>query len=998
MRKESFIRRSISNVMTIFVCLVGWIGVSTHREIRIFVPSAFASELCSSKSIQQAPTLDKAEKIALKCSGNAAVQHALGIRLARFGRQREALKWLDRAIRLAPSNMRYKADKIVVLSWMGKDREALAAYKRLPKTARKPAYLLRNVARSAYNLNDFKLSLDLYSQALSQNPRNGEALKGVVFSLIRLKRFDEATRLVKQSEKKTFHPPVQFEFLRYDILLEKGNFKKAYNIWKTMGKRGKKTREWFAFWRRMIQPVSSETKKKIKAYFYANPSIPLRDRFLVTALSGDYKKALTLVDGMTGKDLQKWPVSYQNWVGWCYFKVKKFHKALEFYKKILRNHPDNRYARICISFCYSALKVFRKAKTAIDSILKQNPNDIDALFALAYMKEQQGLFLNAVLVYEKILRLKPANRNAQKLRLRALSDLGLPSLSLEEARKLRLNSRFITSLKLDEAAYFLKWGLKKEPLSIEHTFVSEQPKNLRARFDYILALRQDEDYAKAVKEYENLLKEKIRVPYWVKEAAADAYLYLEKPKKARKLYREVLKIRPKSYNAKMGLFYTLEELHDWDEAWKLLNAVDKETPPGRRIGRSFYPSWKKEAVMNEKAWLLMEEDRLQEAQDYLERIQAIMPAYMGTRTALGHVYLWRGWPRRALETFSIATTRNPKETQSWIGKAYALFNLGYEEEANHLRDKLLNKHPKNKHVITLDKYLRVQEAPRVLLDYNYDHEDTDSTDITFREEFSLEPILGWRTYQYFLWRRSKEKSRVNFYRRIGAGWRHRFNPTWGWDEAFSADTNGHSDFGIFSSLIYTPNDYWKITGLYDTSTPNIPMKARPYGITGDEASLRLEYNESEWRGYYLNLDTMFFSDRNERYAGLVGYNQGLFVRKGWLSRLNLELEASHNTKRNVPYFNPRNDFTVSVTPMLQKTHYQRYGRQFVHRIYATAGAYHQDNYGTKFIGSIRYEQDLKFSLNSALLWGVLYGQRVYDGDTVHAVNFYVRFEYDFGGY
>jgi len=748
----------------------------------------------------------------------------------------------------------------------------------------------------------------------------------------------------------------------------------------------------------MIRPVSPETKQKIRAYFYTDPSIPLQDRFLVTALIGDYGKALNLIVSLPEKKLWDWPVSYLNWVGWSYFKTKRYMKATVLYQNILHKYPENRYARVCLSFCYSAQKEFDKAKRLIDGLLKQNPKDIDAFFALAYMREQQGLFLNAVLIYEKILRLKPANKNAQKLRLRALSDLGIPSLSIEEARKLRLSPAYIRSLKLDESAYFLKWGLKKEPLAIVNPIAKELPKDLRARFDNILALRQDEDYAKAVKEYEALLKEKVKTPYWVEEAAADSYLYLEKPKKSVELYRKVLKVKPHSYNAKMGLFFALQELHEWDQAWKLLRDIDETTPPGHKIGKSFFPNWKKAEVMNEKAWLLMEEDRLQEAQEYLERIEEIMPAYMGTRTALGHVYLWRGWPRKALEEFSIATTRNPEELRSWVGKAYTLFDLGYEKEANQLRDRLLKKHAKNKYVQKLDKYLRTREAPRVLLDYDYDHEDTDSTDITFREEFSLEPVLGWRVYQYFLWRRSKEKSLVNFYRRIGVGWRHRFNPTWGWEEAFSTDTNGHSDFGILSAVTYTPDDHWRIKGFYDTSTPNIPMKARPYGITGDEASLRLEYNESEWRGYYLGLDSMFFSDNNDRYMGVLGYNQGLFAKKGWLSRLNLELEAAHNTKKDAPYFNPRNEWTASLTPMLQKTHYQRYGRAFVHRLYGTAGAYHQQDYGTKFIGSVRYEQDLKFSMNSALLWGILFGQRAYDGDTVHAINFYVRFEYDFGGY
>ena len=957
-----------------------------------------AAVQCSPKNIYEAKSLKKAKELVIKCPRNAEIQHALGIRLARMGRHVEALKWLDKAIMLAPDNARFKMDRIVVLSWMGKNHEAIEGFKNLPPTVKRPVYVLRNVARAAYNINDFNLSEKMYQEVLKINPRDGEALKGAVFSLARAKQFEKAEILIREAAKKDFSPTINLGFLEYYVLLESGDFKKAYKIWKNVQKEKGNAREWFSFWQNTIRPISGETRKKIGNYFYTSQTIPIKDRFLITALIGDYAKALKLISNSSDEEFWAWPPDYLNWLGWCYFKTKNYAKGIDFYQKILQRYPDNRYAMACLSFCFSAEREFDKAKKLIDTLLNQNPNDIEALFALAYMKEQQGLFLEAVLVYEKILKFKPDNKNAQKLRLRALSDLGIPSLSIKEAEKLKLDSGFLTSLKLDEAAYFLRWGLKKEPLALDEPIAKNHPENLRARYDYILALRQSKDYKKVIEAYEGLLKEDHKTPYWVEEATADSYLYLEEPKKAEDLYRKVLKVKPHAYNANMGLFYALQEQHKWDEAWALLRKIDKETPPGRRIGKVFLPSWKKMEVLTEKSWLLMEEDRYQEAQEYLDQLLDIMPAYMGIRTAQGHLFLWRGWPRRALEEFSIATTRNPNELRAWIGKAYTLFELGDEKEANATRDKLLKEHPKNKYVQTLDKYLRAREAPRLLLDYDYDHEDNDSTDITFREEFSVEPILTWRFYQYFLWRRSTEKSLTNFYRRIGAGWYHRFNSTWSWQEAFSADTNGHSDFGILSALTYSPNDFWKIKGLYDTSTPNIPMKARPYGITGDEASLRFEYNESEWRRYYLDLNAMFFSDQNDRYAGFIGYDQGLFVKKGWLSRVNIELGTSHNTKRDAPYFNPRNDWTATVTPMIQKTHYQRYGKQFVHRLFATAGAYYQEDYGTKFIGSVRYEQDIKFSLNSALLWGILYGQRAYDGDTVRAVNFYVRFEFYFGGF
>jgi hypothetical protein len=111
----------------------------------------------------------------------------------------------------------------------------------------------------------------------------------------------------------------------------------------------------------------------------------------------------------------------------------------------------------------------------------------------------------------------------------ALSDLGLPSLAIEQIGELESDIQFYSDLELDEAAYFLRWELAEDAIAIERPLLLSQPDNRRVLFDYMLALRQQEYYSEVKKEYEELMEKGIVPPYWVIEAAADSYLEQDDP-------------------------------------------------------------------------------------------------------------------------------------------------------------------------------------------------------------------------------------------------------------------------------------------------------------------------------------------------------------------------------------------------------------------------------------------------------------------------------------
>jgi hypothetical protein len=61
----------------------------------------------------------------------------------------------------------------------------------------------------------------------------------------------------------------------------------------------------------------------------------------------------------------------------------------------------------------------------------------------------------------------------------------------------------------------------------------------------------------------------------------------------------------------------------------------------------------------------------------------------------------------------------------------------------------------------------------------------------------------------------------------------------------------------------------------------------------------------------------------------------------------------------------------------------------------TLGTYIQSGYAPELIWSVRYQQDIDFCDTQALLWGISYGRKVYDGDPVYDYTFYLTYRWRF---
>jgi biofilm PGA synthesis protein PgaA len=879
---------------------------------------------------------------------------------------------------------RATSDYIVILVWAGRGDEAIRMFESLPPSFPRRAYLLRNVAKAYFDRREFTKAFLLYQSVIEKTPSDIEAQKGLVMSLIEAGELEDALEYLNRFHVKD---DVEFELMKAYLLFKKGDYLDSLQLYQRIKETEEVNEEEID--RKIDDLIASLSQgRRADLLSQLTKSAALEDYIVALVIYKDYEKAIQVFEER--KPFLQKSDYLLSWIGWAYFKEGDVEKAKEYYNLILQRNPEYTRAKIGLAYC---LAEEIRSTEALSILNKLPQKDLRVSFARAYVFEKAKKFWEAIKEYDRILEIYPQNRVAQRLRLIALSDLGATSPALEKAyQKLPDEKDLHISLIGDLAVDRIKWEEPRDAKKILQPLLKDSS-NLRARFDYIVALAENDEMKEVVDAYEELVDRDISPPWWVLENVAKAYLYLEKPKKALELYNKALKSNPRSYNGRLGKFYTLQELRKFNEARKILNELDREQPEVYWLGRSPIPNWKKLELAVIKGWMLAYEDRLKEAEKYFWQLREQAPANMGIRTGLAHIYLWRGWPRKALREFKIIHSLEPHNVKARIGMMYTLNQLAYKEEARQGAQQLIEKYPKDKHVQQLVRRFEVEEMREIRGDFVYFKDEDGYEDI--RVEITLyQPItLYTRAYGFSLWQQSyvDTEKKYYYYRRVGVGVEHIFNSSWWARQHFSADYDTGEDFGSYTEVVYTPDDYWRFGLSYDSFTTDLPVRARVYNVEASKLEADITYRESEWREYGLLLSFLNFSDGNDRLQGMFTYEQGLYVKNNWRFRFFLELYSSKNSKKDVLYFNPEYDLSLSATLMTEYTHCRIYNKAFLQKLFLTVGTYKQSGFSPKPTWAVRYEHIYDFSDTQALLWGITVSRQVYDGEPVHNYTFYLTY-------
>lgn len=129
---------------------------------------------------------------------DAQALHAQGVAAARSGQLSEGAALLEHALRTAPDDRGVLADLVVVLSWAGQDRAALARFNTLGENAA-PGYALAAAAVSARRLGRARQAVRLYRRALERGETGLETRLGLALSHAALGEFTRARKILAEA-------------------------------------------------------------------------------------------------------------------------------------------------------------------------------------------------------------------------------------------------------------------------------------------------------------------------------------------------------------------------------------------------------------------------------------------------------------------------------------------------------------------------------------------------------------------------------------------------------------------------------------------------------------------------------------------------------------------------------------------------------------------------------------------------------------------------------
>jgi len=693
----------------------------------------------------------------------------------------------------------------------------------------------------------------------------------------------------------------------------------------------------------------------------------------------------------------------------CLVWTDNYRSAADYYLDHEKDLQNIRYVSRHVAKAFYELRDFSKARDLYQSAWSHDRKDEEAFKGFIFSSIRLGDLHGAYGAWDQARRegsIPAGTLHAMEVYI--LDSLGAAREALGVARaEGGADGAMLESLRIDSAVLRLRWGETEAALSELEDVLSKNPGNDRARWDYIVALRKKDRMEEVLQQYEILRKADKQVPYWVTEAAADACLYLRKPEEAEVFYRMTLEKNPDNpYSALMGLFYTYVDLREWEkgaEAFMQVEALLEQKKRGLErepniLAKKRYLAEKNESVAA-RGWFLLYQDKLAEGQSHFEHYLKEAGSDSGLRAGLAHAYLWRHWPRRALEQFEVAENIDPNDRTVRIGKAWTLNDLNHKGEARELADQLSLRYPTDLHVRDLRESLKAEDMRRFIPEAWFSKEFDGAAEYWLYGTVEIPYSPTFRPYVQIL--RQETSQEVNgetlraTWDRAALGFNWIVTPEIQWKQALSFDYIEGGDVGSYTKVTWWPTDPLRISGAFDSFSLSIPLRARARGITGKTFALDFAYLENDLRDYGLTVGSNWLSDDNVNPFGSLRYSQNVYNHPDVKVRLGFLFDYSHYTDQGVPYFSPEHDFTLLLTPTIFWTHYHRYDQKWRSGFYPRAGVNYQTDYDFKPVAGITYEQLIVLSKTFQLTWNVSYDLRVYDGDYTNVLGAYFTLQWCF---
>lgn len=726
------------------------------------------------------------------------------------------------------------------------------------------------------------------------------------------------------------------------------------------------------------------------------------DYIAVSSWSGDDARALAAADGL---DVSKAPIYVIEAAAKSARNRRELNLAAGWYEHIVRRDPKHFDGALGWAQVLVDLQRFDDAARVTQQLTTSWPEKTAGWLVHARVHEAKADWIGVLDAYQRALALEPTQRDAIRGRVFALARLGAPhaALSYAETTTELFTPQELDGLRHDQAIVALRWsrltparaeavsadeldapvaGLSALLRDIEQRGEGTSARAQQVRHDLVVALAERRRDAEALALFDELVVGGSAIPNYTRLAAAGAVARTGDPARAVDMYKSVLEQQPNDVEATEGLIYALFDLERHAEAEQLARAWAACEP--RRVavqGRSTtQENWRKLRAERLVAKAMAYDDRLQQAQAYLEPMVKNAPQHAGLRVDLGYVYLWRGFPRRAQEQFELVLATDPQDTDAQRGVIAALLDQG---EYGAARERWHSAAPSFAAIQNVGRSIERRGRPSVewlvLSNNNTSLERGSNETVLDARYYSRVSSNGWRgTAGYRSNAADLSIGRTRMQRLMGgASW---LTSEWDASAELSADANDGSDVGLGGRATWHANDQWRVGLGAESYMQDLPLAAYARDIDATRVFGDLGYRVSENRRLGAHAERAQFSDDNTRTA-LSGYvSQNVWSTARQSLDGGIDVYTSRNTIDTAPYFNPKSDHSVNATLVYDQRLWRKGDASWRHRVSGAIGNYWQENYGGNDTWQLRYQHTWQPVERVQLALAVRRSKPVYDGN------------------
>lgn len=737
----------------------------------------------------------------------------------------------------------------------------------------------------------------------------------------------------------------------------------------------------------MLREHSAEYPRDLRAAY---------DHILIAGWAGKSDEAILAYEALQPAPNRP-PADVLKTIAQAYRDTQRWDDALARYQQGRLKYPRQ------TSFVVGEIMTMADAGRSDEAIplgekqVEAHPGDPDLRLALGYAYKGSHSPYAALQETDQAKTLAPKKPYVIREYVTALDHAGLPLAALGTARQHPglLSDKELRSLEADHAAELSRLAEMPARQESERFVIADralaeydrlipawealgpdaEKDLLRIRIDRLQALHRRMRMQDVVTSYEALKEEGIEVPRYVLNDVAAAYLYLRQPEIAAHLYRQVLADSASTLDSpgerlsnQTGLFYSLIESEQFDEATHVIESARKEQPTWRNIKGvpQQVPNDLHLYAEQTAALGLFYVDDTVGAQARLEDMVDEAPRNVGLRVALANVYRGRELPRKAEEQLKMAEALEARAVETEAGQGLTALDLQEWRQASSLALDLAARFPEEKSTDNLARRWEIHKKAELRVTGN--RGIASDSPVTGSGDFSIDSVLysapldyNWRVFGGGGYATGNfEEGRGNYrWLRTGVEWRGRdltaelevSSHNYGYGTKPGARATGAFDF----------NDHWQVGASAELRSRETPLRALRSDISSNSLGAYVRWRANERREWTLSLSPSRFSDGNNRLTAMITGKERLYTSPKLKADLQMNIVASRNSMENVPYFNPRKD--LEVVPTINFTHllYRRYETVWEQSFLFGAGVYAQEGYSPGAIGALGYGMRYRFN-------------------------------------